>query len=221
MWRKRLLPAPLGVLLGLSGLFLVVPALRAHVLPSVGPAASPGFTQSHAGSPVVWPPCARIDVLVNPGPGGDVAFGEIVGALDEVAFLTGLRFSPVRSAAVPRYDWALSGPGTPPVVIGWVYRDQTDLLDGSPAATVANPRTSGVDKALVTGAIAFDAAQFGDFAAGSGPGLTRRNLILHELGHLLGLDHGPGLMAAVLDGATPDGFTEAEFAALAGVYHGC
>jgi hypothetical protein len=107
------------------------------------------------------------------------------------------------------------------VVIAWVDPLFSDLLDGSPAATVANPGRQAGRRQLMTGAVALDASRFHDLAEGSGPGLTRRNLILHEIGHLVGLGHGDGLMAPVLGARTPSGFTPEEEAALAAAYPSC
>jgi hypothetical protein len=182
------------------------------------------FTRVDADRPVVWRTCDAIQVLVNPGPGGASAFAEIRAAFDEAASFSGLRFDLRRDdALVPQANWAVSGSvasygSPPPVLVAWVDPSQTDLLrEGVAGAAVANPLRLRTGRHLVTGAVALDASQYDDFLAGAGAGKTRRNLLLHEIGHLLGLDHvddHAALMYTVVGPRSPDGFTAEEKALL-------
>lgn len=183
------------------------------------------FTRVDAGHPVVWQTCAPIEVLVNPGPGGATAFAEIRAAFDEVSAFSGLLFHLQRDdTLVPHANWAVSPEasrrGSPaPVLVGWVDPSSTDLLrKGVAGAAVANPARRNGQRHLVTGAIALDATQYDEFAPRAGAGKTRRNLLLHEIGHLLGLDHvddRDALMYTVVGDNSPDGLTAGEIALLA------
>lgn len=209
----------------LAGVLLLSAPLRGHVsslLPSPEPVRAE-FTRHDGSLPVTWAPCSTIEVLVNPGSFGAPAIEEIRSVFAEVSESTGLRFSFAESTLVPRSDWAhsLGGTEAPPVLVAWVDPSDTDLIsDSASGSTVANPSRVAGRSRIVTGAIALDATEYGSFSAEDGPGRTRRNLILHEIGHLLGLDHvdGGGLMDPTLDRGTGDGFHAAELSALESVY---
>lgn len=227
-------PRPLRLFAGAASLAALVSLsgpLRAHVA-ALGSRVPPGpasvevlFTRSTESGPVLWSSCDPIAVMVNPGPFGDAATAEIVAAFGEVSALTGLQFQFSTADLVPRSDWALTTGewSTPPVLVAWVAPDVTDLLGVEAAgATVANPAGRGSSRRIVTGAIALDSTEYASFRAGDGPGRTRRNLLLHEIGHLLGLEHaeGSGLMDPSITESSPDGFHPAESAALRVAYAG-
>lgn len=181
------------------------------------------FTRSSSNGPLLWSTCTPIHVLVNPGPFGPPATAEIQAAFAEMSFLTGLRFVFAATEYVPRMNWAHTHGEweVPPVLVAWVEPHETDLLSASASgATVANPAGRGSDRHIVTGAIALDASEYTELADGNGPGRTRRNLLLHEIGHLLGLDHaeGSGLMHTAITGSSPDGLHPAEAHALRSAY---
>ena len=227
MQRGTRTPRLLAGLAALACLVVVSAPLREHAAAFAGRTAEVGarFTRSTPAGPVVWAICEPIEVLVNPGPFGESAAAEIRAAFSEVSAITGLRFVFTPSTLVPRADWALTAGewDVPPVLVAWADPSETDLLSPSASgATVANPATVGGDKMIVTGAIVFDAGEYEDFADGPGPGRTRRNLLLHEIGHLLGLDHseGAGLMHPAITGRSPDGLHPVEVAALRSAYAG-
>lgn len=200
------------------GLLLSASRLPARFVPVRGE-----FTTFDGSSPVTWQPCAKVSVLVNPGPFGQAAVDEVRAAFREIAAVTGLSFVVATSDETPRTDWAhsLGGRTAPPVLVGWVAPEETDMLrPGAAASTVANPVRSDGRLSIVTGAIALDENVYADFRPAAGAGRTRRNLLLHEIGHLLGLDHvsGGGLMDEVVDATTRDGFHPEERSALAAVY---
>ena len=82
-----------------------------------------------------------------------------------------------------------------------------------------------VRSAYVSGEVVFDTVQ-PVLAAGFGPGLTRGNLVLHELGHVVGLDHVADrtqLMNAAIHEASPNGYATGDLAGLSllGARQGC
>lgn len=219
-------------LLVLAALLAGFSTLRDHVrdlllsasrLPSRFVPVRGEFTDFDGSSPVTWEPCAKVSVLVNPGSFGEAAVDEVRAAFGEIAAVTGLSFVVAVTDEIPRTDWAhsLGGRTAPPVLVGWVAPEETDMLrPGAAASTVANPARSDGRLRIVTGAIALDENVYADFRPAAGAGRTRRNLLLHEIGHLLGLDHvsGAGLMDEVVDATTRDGFHPEERATLAAVY---
>jgi hypothetical protein len=231
MQRTTRTPRLLAGLLALAALVAVSGPLREHA--SAFAARTPfaahqeavevRFTRSTPAGPVVWSVCDQVEVLVNPGPFGESAAEEIRSAFIEVAEITGLRFVFTPSTLVPRTNWALTAGewDVPPVLVAWADPSETDLLSPSASgATVANPASVNGVKRIVTGAVVFDAGEYEDFAGGPGPGKTRRNLLLHEIAHLLGLEHveGAGLMNPAITSRSPDGLHPIEVAALRSTY---
>lgn len=192
------------------------------VLPATsGPSHT--FTEHGEQGPLRWRTCAVVPVLVNPGPTGSEGLAEIRHALSVVTAHTGLRLKVVGvTDAVPRRNWARDGQVVdgwpyPAVLIGWVSSSTTDMISGQQSGSaVANPTTYQGTRQLVSGAIALNSDQLNRFAPGFGPGATRGNLILHELGHIIGLGHaGLGmLMHARVDSRSPDGFTTGDLLGL-------
>jgi hypothetical protein len=178
------------------------------------------FISTGADGPVSFNACRPIHYRVRVGPGpaeGEALVAEAVARLSEA---TGLRFvsdGPVAevptSASFPAPNQAVSlADAFPPVVIGWATRDETDLWtsDGADTLGVGGPRTIvfGNDEKLSVSGFAL-LAPSDSLEPSFGPGLTVGNVLLHELGHLVGLDHvddGGELMQTRLDRSAPDGF---------------
>lgn len=166
---------------------------RAAVLPG---SSSYRFLTLLGGQPVRWNPCAAIHWRFSPAgaPAGGAAV--VAAAVREVAGISGT-------------TWVYDGPsaGTPsttalprsadqsrPVLIGWTTSARSDLLRGQPASVLGMTRTSwfgtddhrGHQLAATRGAVvALNAA---DHLRLTGPA-SWRTVVLHELGHAMGLDH--------------------------------
>lgn len=230
MRKRSTLRTLLGLLVLTGGLYLLSGKPVPAYLPGGPDSTDVRWTLTNHNGPVTWDSCAPVHVAINPGPFEDSAYEEIHSALDEIADTVGVRFSVHRTDSfLPTSRWALEAPGDygapPPVLIGWVDAADTDMLGGDTAgSTVANPQNTVRGRYLVTGAIALDAAQYERFESGTGAGKTRRNLLLHELGHMLGLDHvdsTASLMNPVVGKHSPDGFSAEEITFLRERYGSC
>jgi hypothetical protein len=140
-------------------------------------------------TPVTWDPCRRITYVVNPtgGPPNGVAL--VQGAVQEVGELTGLQFGFVGiSGDRP------PGPDDPPparsydVLVSWATAAEVPDLKGRTAG-IGGARTVGPASGplrYVDGVVTLDADAFGRTEP-----RFQRAIILHELGHVVGLDHVP------------------------------
>jgi hypothetical protein len=163
------------------------------------------FTARQEGSdqPVAYDPCRPIHYRVNTRtqlPGGERLLSD---AIAQVSKATGLRFvddgttkeapSDHRSIFQPdRYGdrWA-------PVLIAWSDPDETPDLSGPVAglggsAWVQLPGDVGFDatRVYVTGIVTLDGPDLARLAASDGRAPSEvSTVLLHELGHLVGLDH--------------------------------
>jgi hypothetical protein len=168
------------------------------------------------GRPYRYDPCAPIRYEVNPAGavGGASGVAEIHLALQQVEAATGLDFvyagetdarpgRPARRFVQGRWEWA-------PVLIAWASAAEAPMLGGSVLGYGGSSLASapGYDKAFVTGQVVLD-TDLGPVVPGFGAGATRGNLVLHEVGHLVGLDHvgdAGQLMFGSLSPSSPPGF---------------
>lgn len=151
----------------------------------------------HDGSPLRWNPCEPIHYVVNPGrsPAGSVE--DVHEAVARASEATGIAFAyegltgEVPSRSRRAYQPNRYPGGWAPVLIAWVDPDETDIRfeeEHDVAAAVARPVTPRTGEAvIVSGWIAMneDDPNPPGFASPGAQGPT----ILHEWGHILGLDH--------------------------------
>lgn len=198
-------------LAGRSSRWEAVPPARHDVLKA--PFAFGRVTPS--GRPVTWDPCRPIHYVVNPTgmPNGGMAL--IRDAIQRISAASRLTFiedgvtqeRPARAQRQliqpQRYGqhWA-------PVLIAWVDEKEYPLVDGSVAGIGGSFFTDpdGPESArYVTGQIALDREDLAEVLAEDGGYPVARAVVMHELGHVVGLDHvtDPAqLMAAVNSGQT-------------------
>lgn len=166
------------------------------------------------GRPVAFDPCRPIHYVVNPTGMPDRGLELVRKAVEEISSASGLAFEEdgvtleslveVREPRQPeRYGdrWA-------PVLIGWADATSFPLVSGDIAGIASNsgvaPDGPGSER-FVTGQVALDRDWFAEAMARPGGGGVARAVVMHELGHLVGLDHvsDPGeLMAESASGAT-------------------
>lgn len=161
--------------------------------PSIGWA--PEFVDQY-GHPARWDPCLPIHYVVNTVSAPAGALADLRRALATVSRATGLTFvddgttseipTPDRSAYQPaRYGkrWA-------PMLVAWVSRSRTSLIDEADAEGVTVPIAVPTSQGgvLVSAEVALNTDQ--QLPVGfRTDGASEGEVLLHELGHAVGLAH--------------------------------
>ncbi|WP_051486067.1 matrixin family metalloprotease [Nocardioides sp. J54] len=147
--------------------------------------------------PVAWDPCREVRYEINPdgAPGDpDDAVAFVQEAVDVVSGLTGLQFDYLgETDRRPSWKADLVPRGSrEPVLVAWATEDEVEELSGNVAGVggaVAQSDTRGGRLRYVTGQVTLDSDVY-DRLGGDPDGRARgRAILLHELGHLVGLDH--------------------------------
>jgi hypothetical protein len=153
--------------------------------------------QAYGTTPVAYDPCRVVHYVVRPD--GSPAGGEemVHAAVARLGRATGLVFvydgptdevpTPERAAFQPdRYGdrWA-------PVLVSWRTAAEAPGLAGDTVGEAGSLAVSLGEGArvYVTGTVTLDAEQFPEILAQPGGGATASGVVLHELAHLVGLDH--------------------------------
>lgn len=165
--------------------------------PIVAESDAYGFVLEHDGEPVRWDPCRPIHLVVSGGdrvPSSDDLLRESIA---EVSRATGLVFEiegtttevagTEREPVQDRYGdrWA-------PVLVAWTDPEAVPRLAGDVAGLGgAQPigRPGGSTEVYVTGAVYLDAPTFVTMLGSAGGYEAARGIVIHELGHLVGLAH--------------------------------
>ena len=149
------------------------------------------------GTPVGYSPCRPLHYVVNAklAPAGA---GQLVeNAIRTVSDATGIKFvddgatTELPSQSRAPYQKEKYGEHWAPLLIAWTTPEQAPQLTGAVIGTGGSTHFSFGDgpKSFVTGSLELDAPQIGD-DLGRGDGAAYATaVILHELGHVMGLEH--------------------------------
>ncbi|MCL2542724.1 MAG: matrixin family metalloprotease [Nocardioidaceae bacterium] len=228
----------------LGGLVLAATTILATATPSeaVGAYSVEQVVLPSGQTTVVrWDPCRTITYAVNlaglPASRRGEVLWEVQTAVQNLSEWTGLRFSyQGTTAAVPQVGASASQPAD--LLIAYTTPWQTDFdLTGGRLGEGGNsyytwPQrysdgSTRWEAAITRGWAVLDASDMYQLLRpGFGYGTTTGNLLLHELGHAVGLQHVGDysqLMAPVLTASAPNGYGSGDGAGLArvGSSYGC
>ena len=189
------------------------------VEPAATPAANPPTSPvveapiSPAATAPEWDACRPITVVVNDRLAPLGARTELWEALTELAAATGMTFHDAGSTdAVPTSAWLQVPDDDPTLVVTWAPRALTDVIVPGAAATGGWYAHDGWR--ITKGFVVVDATPGVRTVSGTLLG----TLLLHELGHVAGLEHvdDPGqVMVPTVSAASPERYTADDLAALA------
>lgn len=164
------------------------------------PTAYAFMNTNSRGEPVTWDPCLTIQLVVNSASAPEGADALLAEAVDRVDAASGLHLNiagpttqaprPVKSAR----DLANGLPGSAraPVLVAWTTPEVVPGLKGSvvglggPVHRFAN---SLDQERYVGGSVSLDGPQLAQILRGPHGHEHARAVVMHELGHLVGLDH--------------------------------
>ncbi|MBV9096777.1 MAG: matrixin family metalloprotease, partial [Frankiaceae bacterium] len=143
-----------------------------------------------------WDPCSPIRYVISgnePYPG---ATKELTSAINEVSADSGLKFvyagttGEIPSVSRVPYQPTTYGNHWAPVLIAWTDSAAVKDLAGLPVGLGGpTPVTVGGQARLVSGLVAFDDPDLAEMEHGRDGAVVTREVMLHELGHLVGLAH--------------------------------
>ncbi len=143
------------------------------------------------GSPVGFSPCVPLRYVVNPDGAPEGWEADVEDAVQEVSDRTGLEFQDEGTTGDRDFGSRGRAAGhTDPVLIGWADEDEVDDLRDD-VAGIGGPTVVQFGQRLyfVSGSVVLDTRTTDRFDSEPGGSSTHVALLLHELGHLVGLDH--------------------------------
>ncbi len=148
-------------------------------------------------TPVAYDPCRPVHYVIRPDnapAGGEEAVHAAFARLSEV---TGLRFLHDGASDEPTtldrpiFQPERYGDRWAPVLVAWETEEQNPALAGDTVGQAGSVAVSLGDgpRVFVTGTVSLDAGRMPEILAFRDGAETARGIILHELGHLVGLGH--------------------------------
>ncbi|RNL57191.1 peptidase M10A and M12B matrixin and adamalysin [Arthrobacter oryzae] len=183
--------------------------------PAVASTAYRFLATNSDGSPVGYSPCRPLHYVVNSDLAPQGAERLVDDSIAVISRATGIVFifdgptAEAPSPSRPPYQKDAYGDRWAPLLIAWTTPEQAPRLQGSVVGTGGSTHFSfgGGPRSFVTGSLELDAPQIArDIDRADGAAYATA-VILHELGHVMGLDHVQD-PAQLMYGeiGTPDGF---------------
>lgn len=141
--------------------------------------------------PIGWDPCRPIPYEVNPEGAPDDWEQLVDDAVATISEATGLVFEDEGTTDDRAFEERFrAGVDPRPVLIGWATSEEVPGLKGDVAGLAGPISTSdGVLAQYVTGRVVLDSDAFEQIERFRGAEEQQRAIVLHELAHLVGLDH--------------------------------
>jgi hypothetical protein len=173
-------------------------AAAAVVQPAGNPQSYTYLVTNTDGTPVRYNACAPIHYVMNLSDAPPGAATLVTGVLSRISAASGLTFdndgttSEVPSAERAAYQPSRYGDEWAPVLIAWSRPSETDLLPGGDVIGEGGSswvQPAGGERSFVSGEAVIDADNTSNLAVSFGAGATLGQLLMHELGHVVGLGH--------------------------------
>ena len=147
--------------------------------------------------PVAWDPCREIHYEVNPDGAhlpADDAVAFVADGIAEISRITGLEFTYYGTTdRRPQWERAFVPVGRrEAVLIAWAPASEVEILEGrviGVGGAVAQSFGGREWLRYVSGAVTLDSEDFDELSGEPDGAALQRAVLLHELGHLVGLDH--------------------------------
>ena len=150
------------------------------------------------GKPVSWDPCRPIHMVVNDAQAPAKADQLLREATQSVSAATGLQFvidgpttEPPSSQRSP-LDKSRYGDQWSPVLVAWTDPSMAPELSGAVAGVAGPagaPYYTPAQQHWVSGTVSLDGPQFRELIQQADGLIAARAIVMHELGHLVGLNH--------------------------------
>ena len=149
------------------------------------------------GTPVGYSPCRPLHYVINAAlapPGAERLVDDSIRTISEATGITFINDGPTSEAPSSTrapYQKDLYGDRWAPLLIAWTTPEQAPQLKGPVIGTGGSTHFSFGDgpKSFVTGSLELDAPQIAEDLDRSEGAAYATAVILHELGHVMGLEH--------------------------------
>lgn len=160
-------------------------------VPEGGGSYSFAVTQPGSEEPVGWNPCSSIEYVVNPADAPDDWESLVEESVAVISDATGLAFDDGGTSEDREFERRTTALGrSGPVLIGWADDEELPTLRGDVAGVGGSAYLEqNGRRRFVSGSVALDAEVYDDLAGRRDGRAQMRAILVHELGHVVGLGH--------------------------------